>query len=161
MEEYLKSRPVPGELTVAGDGKVAILDTLYGKIASVICYDMDFPGLVRQAGQAGADLMLVPAKDWKESRLMHWQMAVFRAIENGFSLVRSNGGHGLSAAADYQGRVLATTDQVTTEERLMIADVPTEGVTTIYSRIGDLFAWLCVAGVMAVVGWAVVRRRAA
>lgn len=42
----------------------------------------------------------------------------------------------------------------------MIADVPMEGVTTIYSRIGDLFAWLSVAGFVAVVGLAVIRRKA-
>jgi apolipoprotein N-acyltransferase len=104
--------------------------------------------------------MLVPTNDWNEAKLMHRNMAVFRAIENGFSLVRSNGRHGLSAAADYQGRILATTDQFTTEERLMIADVPTQGVITIYSRIGDLFAWLCMVGFVAVVGWVVVRRKA-
>jgi apolipoprotein N-acyltransferase len=157
MAEYFKSRPAPGEPCTAGEGSVAILDTPFGKIASVICYDMDFPGLVRQAGQAGADLMLVPTNDWNEIKLMHRNMAVFRAIENGFSLVRSNGRHGQSVAADYQGRILATTDQFTTEERLMIADVPSQGVTTIYSRIGDLFAWLCLAGFVAVAGRAVLR----
>jgi apolipoprotein N-acyltransferase len=160
MGEYLKSRPFVGEPVIAGEGKVALLDTPYGKIASVICFDMDFPGLIRQAGQAGADLMLVPTNDWNEAKLMHRNMAFFRAIENGFSLVRSNSGQGLSAAADYQGRILANTDHYTTEERLMIADVPTQGVITIYSRIGDLFAWLCVAGFVAVAGWVVIRRRA-
>jgi apolipoprotein N-acyltransferase len=160
LVEYLKSRPVPGEPVIAGDGNVVILDTPFGKIASVICFDMDFPGLVRQAGHAGADLMLVPANDWKEVKLLHSQMALFRAIENGFSLVRSNG-QGISTAADYQGRIRAAIDDYTTKERLMIADVPVQGVTTIYSRIDDLFAWLCVAGFLAVIGWAVVRRRAA
>jgi apolipoprotein N-acyltransferase len=160
MEEYFKSRPAPNEPIIAGEGNVFILDTPYGKISSVICYDMDFPRLVRQAGRVGTDLMFVPTNDWNEAKLMHRNMAVFRAIENGFSLVRSNGRHGLSVAADYQGRILATTDQVTTDERLMIADIPTQGVVTIYSRIGDLFAWLCTAGFIAVVGLVVVRRRA-
>ena len=159
MVEYFKSKPAPNEPCIAGEGNVAILDTPYGKIATVICYDMDFPRLVRQAGQAGADLMLVPINDWNEVKLMHRNMAVFRAIENGFSLVRANSYQGLSTAADYQGRILAMTDQYTTEERLMIADVPSQGVTTIYSRIGDLFAWLCMAGFVAVVGLAVVRHR--
>jgi len=103
--------------------------------------------------------MLVPTNDWGEAKLMHKQMAVFRAIENGFSLVRATGS-GLSAAADYQGRSLAVMDQFTTEERVMIADVPTQGTTTLYALIGDLFAWLCLAGSVAVIGRAVARRRA-
>lgn len=104
-------------------------------------------------------LMLVPADDWEAIVPLHTHMAVFPAIENGFSMIRSTY-EGLSIAVDYQGRELAALDDFTTEEVVMIADVPTEGVTTIYSRIGDLFAWLCVVGFVAVVGWAVVRRKA-
>jgi apolipoprotein N-acyltransferase len=88
------------------------------------------------------------------------QMATFRAIENGFSLVRPTS-HGFSAAADYQGRVLGLTDYFTSEDPVMIAYVPIKGVTTIYSRIGDLFAWLCMAGLVAAIAWVVVRRKAA
>ena len=154
IAEYLKSRPVPGEPCIAGEGNIPVFDTPYGKIASVICYDMDFPGLVRQAGQAGADLMLVPAEDWKEVNLLHSHMAIFRAIENGFSLVRSTD-QGMSVASDFQGQILAALNQLTTEERLMITDVPTRGVTTFYSRIGDLFAWLCIAGFLTITGWTV------
>lgn len=49
--------------------------------------------------------MIVPSKDWKEVLPLHTHMAVFRAIENGFSLIRGTG-HGLSIAVDYQGREL-------------------------------------------------------
>jgi len=34
----------------------------------------------------------------------------------------------------------------------MVSDVPIEGVTTFYSRIGDSFAWLCVAALVWLVG---------
>ncbi len=157
--EYLKAHPVPGDIDVPGDGLVPTLDTPYGRIASVICFDLDFPSIGRQAGRAGVDLMLVPADDWKAIDPLHTYMATFQAIANGFSMIRSTG-EGLSAAVDYQGRVLAAMDDFTTEEVVMIADVPMEGVTTIYSRIGDLFAWLSVMGFVAVVGWALVRRKA-
>lgn len=40
-------------------------------------------------------------------------------------------------------------DHFTTEER---ARVPTKGVTTIYSRVGNLFAWLCVIALVWIVG---------
>ena len=158
--EYFKARPVPGEPSVRGDGEILTLDTPYGKIAAAICFDMDFPNLIRQAGEAGVDVMFNPSNDWKEVAYMRMQMATFRAIENGFSLVRPTS-HGFSAAADYQGRVLAITDYVTSEDPVMIAYIPTQGVKTIYSQIGDLFAWLCMAGLVAAIGWVLVRRKAA
>lgn len=159
MWEYLKTHPVPGDPDVPGDGQVPTQDTPYGRIASVICFDIDWPSLGRQAGRAGTDLMLIPADDWLAIDPLHTHMAVFAAIQNGFSMIRSTY-EGLSIAVDYQGRVLAAMDDFTTEEVVMIADVPMEGVTTIYSRIGDLFAWLCVVGFVSVVGWAVVQRKA-
>jgi len=158
--QYFKARPVPGEPSVRGDGEILTLDTPYGKIATVICFDMDFPNLIRQAGEAGVDVMFNPSNDWKEVAYRRMQMATFRAIENGFSMVRPTS-HGFSAAADYQGRVLGLTDYFTSEDPVMVAQIPTKGVTTIYSRIGDLFAWLCMAGLVAAIGWVVVRRKAA
>ncbi|MBW1813758.1 MAG: hypothetical protein JRJ39_08825 [Deltaproteobacteria bacterium] len=148
--EYLKSKPVPGENCVKGEGKIPILNTPHGKIAAAICFDMDFPGLIRQAGKNGADIVLVPSSDWKEIDPLHTHMAVFRAIENGFSMVRSVD-HGLSMAVDYQGRVLAVSDYFTAAERVMFSDVPTKGTCTIYSKTGDLFAWLCILGFLTTV----------
>jgi apolipoprotein N-acyltransferase len=158
--EYFKARPVPGEPSVRGDGEILTVDTPYGKIAAVICFDMDFPHLIRQAGEAGVDVMFNPSNDWKDIAPLRMQMARFRAIENGFSLIRPTS-HGLSAAVDYQGRVLAITDYFKSEDPVVVAYIPTKGVTTIYSRIGDLFTWLCMAGLVAAIGWVLVRRRAA
>jgi apolipoprotein N-acyltransferase len=158
--QYFKARPVPGEPSVRGDGEILTLDTPYGKIAAAICFDMDFPNLIRQAGEAGVDVMFNPSNEWKQVAPLRMQMARFRAIENGFSVIRPTS-HGLSAAADYQGRVLGLTDYFTSEDPVMIAYIPTKGVTTIYSRIGDLFGWLCMAGLVTVIAWLVVRRKAA
>lgn len=85
-------------------------------------------------------------------------MAVFRAVENGVSLVR-HAKNGLSIATDPYGRTLATMDHFTASERLMIAQVPTTGVTTVYSVIGDLFGWTTVIGFLLLVCWAVIQRR--
>jgi apolipoprotein N-acyltransferase len=158
--QYFKARPVPGEACVRGDGEILTLDTPYGKIAAAICFDMDFPNLIRPAGEAGVDVMFNPSNDWKEVAPLRMQMAKFRAIENGLSVVRPTS-HGFSAAADYQGRVLAITDYFTSEDPVVVAYIPTKGVTTIYSRIGDLFAWLCIAGLVAAIAWVVVRRKSA
>jgi apolipoprotein N-acyltransferase len=158
--EYFKARPVPGEPSVRGNGEILDLDTPYGKIAAAICFDMDFPDLIRQAGEAGVDVMFNPANDWEEVASLRMRMATFRAIENGFSLVRPTS-NGFSVATDYNGRVLGFTDYFTSEDPAMIAYVPTEGVTTIYSRIGDILAWLCMAGLVTIIGWVVVRRKGA
>ena len=72
--EYKKAKPVPGERVVRGDGKVPVHDTPFGRVAAVICFDMDFPTLIRQAGNAAADILLVPARDWKAIDPMHTRM---------------------------------------------------------------------------------------
>jgi len=158
--EYLKARPSPGEPVVRGDGEILTLDTPYCKIAAAICFDMDHPNLIRQAGEARVDVMFNPANEWEEIAPLHMRIAIFRAIENGFSLVHSTS-KGFSVATDYHGRVLSNTDYFTSEDPVMIAYVPTKGVTTIYSQIGDLFAWLVMAGFVTVIGWVLVRRKAA
>ncbi|HAK60506.1 MAG TPA: hypothetical protein DCO77_09010 [Nitrospiraceae bacterium] len=160
--DYVKSRPVPGtgvNNTLRGDGRIKYIDTPYGRLAVAICFDMDFPGLIRQAGMANVDLLFAPSADWPEVAVHHMRMATFRAIENGFSLVRP-AYNGITVAADYQGRVLAQTDYFASKDRVMVAQVPMKGVPTVYARIGDLFAWLCVAGCIILPGWIVGRRRA-
>ena len=62
---------------------------------------MDFPDLIRQAGEAGVDVMFNPANDCEEIAFIRMQMAMFRAIENVFSVVRPTS-NVFSVAADYQ-----------------------------------------------------------
>lgn len=107
--------------------------------AVVICYDADFPGLMR----VRADIMLVPSHDWREYGRAHTEKAALRAIEDGYTLVRQDS-EGVSAAFDDRGHVLATTDYFTTNPQAIVAYVPTRGTTTVYDLIGDTFAWLCV-----------------
>ena len=71
-------------------------------------------------------------------------MAIFRAIENGVSMIRATKS-GLSGAVDAFGRTLAVTDHFSPGAQIMIAQVPFTRVRTIYTRGGDLFAWFCIA----------------
>ena len=75
---------------------------------------------------------------------MHAQMATFRAIENGVSLVLQ-ADNGLSIVTDPYGRTLAAVDHFSTEERIMMAQMPSKGVFTFYAAIADRFGWLAVA----------------
>lgn len=121
--------------------------------AGVICYDMDWPGLIRQAGKADVDIMLAPFNDWMPIWKFHSCMAAFRAIENGFSLLRATG-NGLSAGFDYQGRTLAASDSFQNDQNLMIVDLPKPGVTTVYARIGDVFAMMGALALIVLLGLA-------
>jgi apolipoprotein N-acyltransferase len=109
---YLKNRLVPGweaSHALNGDSRVRTADTLLGRMASVICYDVDFPDLIRPAGRAGSDLLLVPVSEPVAVGPVHHRTAVFRAIENGVSMFRASR-FGLSSAEDPYGRILALMD---------------------------------------------------
>jgi apolipoprotein N-acyltransferase len=155
--EYFKARPVPGgeaAMSITKDGKLRSLDTPYGRLSSVICFDADFPQLLAQAGALGADVVLDPSNDWRAIDPWHTQMASFRALEQGFNLVRHTS-QGLAAAYDYQGHRLAAMDHYQAADQTLVSQVPTKGVRTIYSRLGDWFAWLCGLGLVGLViaGW--------
>lgn len=153
---YHKARPVPGDPETGADHELPVLATSFGRVGGAICFDMDFPDLIRQHGLAAVDLVVVPSSDWKDIDPVHTRMALVRGVENGCSIVRQTA-KGLSAAADYEGRVLATTDFFKTDDPVMAAQVPTRGVRTVYARVGDLFAWLCVVGLLLAAAMAVRR----
>jgi apolipoprotein N-acyltransferase len=87
-------------------------------------------------------------------------MATFRAIENGVSLVRP-ALSGLSTAVDAQGRILAQVDAFTTDAPTLVAMVATHGAPTLYARIGDSFAYLCIVGLLWLIALVILRRGAA
>jgi apolipoprotein N-acyltransferase len=141
-----------------GDGILRTAETPYGTISGVICWDTNFHAPVRQAGRNGTDILLSPSLEFRAVDPMHAQMATFRAVENGVSLVRQ-ADNGLSIATDPFGRTLAAVDHFATEDRVMVAQVPSQGVFTLYSVIGDLFSWLAVAGFATITVVGIVRWR--
>jgi apolipoprotein N-acyltransferase len=54
--------------------------------------------------------------------------------------------------------VLASQDYFTNSSGIMLASLPTHGVTTVYSRIGDAFAYLCAIWLILLVSQALLRR---
>lgn len=144
INEYLKSKPAPPlEPIIPGKGIIPVISTPYGKIASVICADQDYPNLILQAGRVNAQLLLIPAQDWKAVDPLHTRMGIFRAIENGFPMIKGTGG-GLSVAVDPYGRVINSSDYFNSSENYMISCIDLKSIKTLYSIIGDAFAWLCI-----------------
>jgi hypothetical protein len=91
---------------------------------------------------------------------VHTQKATLRAIENGYSLVRQDTG-GRAQVVDFQGHVLAASDDFTTDQQTMVAYVPTRGERTIYALVGDVFAWLSIAALAVLIGATRLVRRSA
>ncbi len=109
-----------------------------------ICKDMDFTPLSRKYGRAGAGLMLVPAWDFNLDRSWHGHIALMRAVEDGFGLVRA-AKNGYLTVTDNRGRVLAERRSDSAPFVTLLADVPDVHDTTIYLLLGDWFAWMSVA----------------
>lgn len=141
--EYWKANPVPGfeaNISNTKNAKIQKVKTPYGVISAAICYDLDFPQHLQQAKQS--DILLAPSNDWKEIDPIHTNMAKFRAIEQGFNLVRQTS-KGLSAGFDYTGKTISEMDYFKDKEQVLITFLPTKGNTTIYSIIGDTFIYMC------------------
>ncbi|MFB8005126.1 nitrilase-related carbon-nitrogen hydrolase [Nocardia sp. NPDC056000] len=154
LSTYDKAHPVPGmESLRPGDGIAPVSTTPYGRLTNVICFDADFPETLRTR----ADIMFVPANDWKGIEHTHSANAVFRAVENGYSLVRQTS-NGIAITVDPYGVGLARTNYFSTGQQTMVVSVPTRGTWTVYGVVGDLFAWLCVAGLAGAVVLVVFRQ---
>ena len=118
------------------DGVIDYVDTPYGRIASAICFDNDFPNFIRQAGKNKVDIFLVPSYDTETIKDYHTRSTLIRGVENGMSVIRQSN-KGVSMGIDYYGNVLSYQDYFDTQERLMYTDLPTKGVQTIYAIFGD------------------------
>ncbi|WP_163510848.1 nitrilase-related carbon-nitrogen hydrolase [Fodinicola acaciae] len=154
LSTFDKAHPVPGlENFPAGDGIVPVTATPYGRLANVVCYDADFPGTLRTR----ADIMFVPANDWNGIEHTHSENAVFRAVENGYTVFRQTS-NGIAITVDPYGGQLGRTNYFSAPQQTMVAYVPMTGTWTVYGIVGDLFAWLCVAGMLVLTGVAVSRR---
>lgn len=74
---------------VAGD-QLRVFDTHLGRIGIAICYDSEFPLLVRAQAEAGADLILIPScTEFVSGYHRVRTAALARALENGCITVQS------------------------------------------------------------------------
>lgn len=157
---YVKARPVPGweaDHSIPGSPEVPVLrDAGVGNVGGAICFDGDFPAHFADPTERGLELLLLPASDWRAISSLHMRQAVFRAVEQGFSMVRQ-ANQGRSVAVDGYGRVHGELDHFTTEERVLRAELPVGRVPTLYARIGDSVGALSGLAALGWVGWAVVR----
>lgn len=140
-----------------GDGVFQTVATPFGTLSGIVCNDTNHQEVVSQAGRNGTDILLSSSLEYEGLIPMHAQMAAFRAIENGITIVRQ-AGNGLSVVIDPYGRVLATMNHFKTDERVMVAQVPTFSVPTLYPYTTDWFAYLSLIGTLVVIIAAIANR---
>lgn len=141
---YAKHHPVPGEPAIRGEGPAPVTKRGWGRLSGAICYDYDFPAVARERARAGADLVAVPASDWRGIDPVHAQMAGLRAIESGVSVLRSTR-FGLSIAVDPHGRTRAWRSSFEPGSGVMFAVLPATRVPTLYAICGDGPLWIAAA----------------
>jgi len=133
------------------------------RFSTPICYESAFPDLVRRFAAGGAQFLCIITNDaWfgkTSAPFQHAQFAVFRAIENRMPIARC-ANTGISCYVDAFGRV--TQRSALFQQASLCSTLNVYRRSTLYTRRGDWFAWLC--GFVAVAGIVVAeaaRRRAA
>src|SRR5262249_18755777 len=117
-----------------------------GKWGVEICKDMDFPRLSREYSRDGIGMLIVSASDFVADGWGHGRVGGLRGGGGGVC-IGPPGGVGILEANDDRGSVLSERDTVGFRAPFatVIAEVPVRHDITIYSRLGDWFAWLCIA----------------
>ena len=115
-------------------------------VSTAICYEVIFPNLIRQFVNEGSELLTTITNDaWygrSSAAYQHWEQSSMRAIEQGRYLARA-ANTGISGFVDPYGRVVEKTDLF--HEAILVGDLRFITDRTVYSRIGDLAAWLSLA----------------
>jgi apolipoprotein N-acyltransferase len=120
--------------------------------STAICYEVVYPGLIRQSVIEGSRLLTTITNDaWygrSSAPHQHFWQAAMRAVEQGRYMARA-ANTGISGIVDPYGRVAARTEIF--ETGVLVGEVRLLTSRTIYSRIGDLFAYACAALTLAAV----------
>ena len=135
------------EGTVQGHKIIKAVNTEYGKLSAIICWDADFPSIVKQVGKLQSDILFIPASDWEQIDPTHSYVAIFRGIENGCSVIRQTR-NGLSVMSDPRGKIISQMDHFKNTSWVTVGQVPNKKWFTLYPIIGDLFGWLSFPGLL-------------
>jgi apolipoprotein N-acyltransferase len=112
------------------------------RFSTPICFEDTFPYLNREFIRSGAEVLVNMTNDaWSQAvacEMQHMSIALFRALENKRTLVRSTNG-GITCVIDPNGRITAMLPPFT--EGYLIAEVPVyTAEQTLYNHWGDWFA---------------------
>jgi apolipoprotein N-acyltransferase len=139
--------PIVESLAEFAPGTSMVMLPVGSHIASTaICYEVVYPSLVRQAVEAGSELLTTITNDgWyghSSAPFQHFTLASMRAIEQGRYLARA-ANTGISGIVDPYGRVVA--QSAIFEEVTLVEEVRFLTRRTVYSVIGDAIAYVAIA----------------
>jgi apolipoprotein N-acyltransferase len=114
--------------------------------STAICYEVVYPGLIREAVNSGSELLTTITNDgwygYSSAPYQHFSMASMRAIEQGRYLARA-ANTGISGVVDPYGRVV---QQSTIFEQVgIVQQVRLLKSRTLYSVLGDAIAYISIA----------------
>jgi apolipoprotein N-acyltransferase len=111
---------------------------------AIICFEAVFPALARRFTAGGSQLIINLTNDaWygrSAAPYQHLAIARFRAVENRRYLLRA-ANSGISALIGPDGRIQASTGLF--QEAICEGPFMFLGGTTLYTRYGDIFVFLC------------------
>ena len=154
---FLKKIKGVGNFT-AGEG-ITPIETPHGDFCFLICYEAIRHEYVRKGVRQGVELLVNITYDaWfgdTSCPSQHLMLSAIQAAEYGIPLVRS-ATTGISAYVDTRGMITAQTGVFTRDA--LIVDVKKVRLPTLYGRLGDWVAWLCILGSLGLIGVDVRRR---
>jgi apolipoprotein N-acyltransferase len=132
----------------------------FGKMGILVCFEGIFPEISREYVLNGAGLLVNITNDaWfgdSSAPYQHLSMTVFRAVENRVPLVRS-ANTGITAFIDSRGHIQGMSRLFT--EAVLNGKVRMGFERSLYTRFGDLFAFICSAAALTAVGVVFLRWR--
>ena len=161
VTNYLKHFMAPPEREFVVGNEFPVNDIGGVRYGVAICKDMHFASLGRAFGERRARVMLVPAWDFDLDAWMTANMTKMRGIESGYVIVRASR-NGLLTVSDAFGRMLAVERSARLPGSTLFATVEvSDRIDTLYTRIGDMLGWICVAAAALLLGLAYARQRRA
>ena len=149
-----------GDFSSGNKGQTLAWGDATPPIGVQICFEIIFPGLSRALAKNGAGMLVNLTNDaWfdrSSAAYQHFAMTVFRAVENRRVLVRC-ANTGISGFIDPVGRIIAQSGLF--EDAVIQKQVPVLKQTTLYTRMGDVLPLLCLIGMGAMIGRAMVKKR--
>jgi len=122
------------------------------KVGQLICFEDIVSDMPRHTTQAGAEILATILNDaWygdTAAPYQHQALALWRTVENRRYLLRGSNS-GVTSIIDAAGRVVAQAGLFTAE--VVSGAVPRLQIQTVYTRIGDAFAWIVVMATVIVV----------
>ena len=139
-----------------------LFESRWGEIGSLICFDSIYDSLAGNSARKGADLLVISSNDsWfydSAAVYQHNAQAQLRAIETCKWVLRS-ANTGISSVITPQGSIAEELPPLT--KGYLVQTVKSISEQTVYSRIGNLFVYLCLAfsAGVPIAGWVMKRKK--